>query len=289
VIVSYWGTRGSLATPGPATIRYGGNTACVEVRGREGTVLVLDAGSGIRPMGANIGPGVKRLDLLISHLHLDHILGLGFFGPLFDPAMEVHIWGPGSPHLNLRARLQRYLSPPLFPVLISDLACRLTFHEVCAGTVEIGEFRVTSDFVCHPGSTVGYRVSDGGAVLTYLSDHEPALGQTGFPAAAEWTSGLDLAAGADLLIHDSQYTQGEYDARVGWGHSSLEHAIGFARLAGARRLVPFHHEPARDDTTLSAWVDEVVSRLAPPFPVTPAAEGEQVRLGASLGRESEAS
>jgi len=119
--VTLWGTRGSLATPGPEMARYGGNTSCVGVVGREGTVLVLDAGTGIRRLAATIPESLRRVDILLTHLHMDHIQGLGFFAPLYRPDVEVHIWGPGSATLRLQARLMRYLSPPLFPVSLSEL------------------------------------------------------------------------------------------------------------------------------------------------------------------------
>src|SRR5579862_2974356 len=125
-----WGTRGSISTPGPETIRYGGNTSCLEVRGRKGELVILDAGTGIRRLGEHVTPDVRRIDILLTHLHMDHIQGLGFFGPLYDPRREVHIWGPASTTMDLRTRLSRYLSPPLFPVLLRDLPCKLTLHEL---------------------------------------------------------------------------------------------------------------------------------------------------------------
>src|SRR5512136_549441 len=155
MIVTLWGTRGSLAAPGAETARYGGNTSCVEVRGRGGTVLVLDAGTGIRRLGKALPTNLSRLDLLLTHLHMDHIQGLGFFAPLHNPDLEVHIWGPASTTATLRTRLMRYLSPPLFPVHLRDLPCRLTLHEVPCGDFTIGEFQVASALVCHPGPTVG--------------------------------------------------------------------------------------------------------------------------------------
>ena len=215
--VTLWGTRGSLATPGPEMARYGGNTSCVGVRGQDGTVLVLDAGTGIRRFAKTIPASVRRVDILLTHLHMDHILGLGFFGPLYNPEIEVHIWGPASSTQGLQARLKRYLSPPLFPVRLNELPCKLHFHEVPRADVDIGEFRVSSSLVCHPGPTVGYRIaSPSGKVLTYLPDHEPALGALTFPALPrEWTSGAMLAADADLLIHDSQYSAAEYGCHCG--------------------------------------------------------------------------
>jgi phosphoribosyl 1,2-cyclic phosphodiesterase len=278
VRVKFWGTRGSLASPGPDTARYGGNTACVEVRGEDGSVLVLDAGTGIRRLGTGLGTP-SRVDLLLTHLHMDHVQGLGFFAPLYVPGLEVHIWGPASTTLGLRARLGRYMSPPLFPVRLRDLPCRLTVHDVPCGTVRIGPFTVDSALVCHPGPTTGFRISTAEATLAYLPDHEPALGIRDRFAGDGWTSGLSLASGADLLIHDAQYDDGEYATRVGWGHSTVRRAIQFAVLAGAGRLMLFHHDPAHDDASLETLVAAAVARERPSIPVAAAMEGTTVDLG----------
>jgi phosphoribosyl 1,2-cyclic phosphodiesterase len=272
VRVTLWGTRGSLAAPGPETVRYGGNTACVEVRGKRNALLVLDAGTGIQRLGAMVRGGRGRIDLLLTHLHMDHIQGLGFFEPLYERGREIHIWGPPSPTLDLRTRLARYLSPPLFPVRLRDLPCRLTLHNVPPERFEVGGLEVEAALVCHPGSTVGYRISEGTRSLAYLPDHEPALGLREFPVEPEWTSGFDLAAGADLLIHDAQYTTEEYQKRVGWGHSSIRDAIAFATVAGARRFVPFHHDPTHDDAMLDC-IDSVVRTGDLPFGFVAGTEG----------------
>ena len=196
--VTLWGTRGSLASPGPDTNRYGGNTSCVEVRAEDGTVLVLDAGTGIRRLGDEIADEIERVDLLLTHLHMDHIQGLGFFEPLFRPAIDVHIWGPSSTTLNLRDRLSRYLSPPLFPVRLRDLPRLPTLHDVVeVGTFEVGPFTVHAELVCHPGPTVGYRIEEGGASLAYLPDHEPILGLAELPEDLDYVPGLGLADGVD--------------------------------------------------------------------------------------------
>lgn len=273
--IQLWGTRGSLATPGPATARYGGNTSCVGVIGSEGTVLVLDAGTGIRPLGASLPASLKRVDILLTHLHMDHVQGLGFFAPLYQPDFEVHIWGPASATLSLQARLVRYLSPPLFPVHLSELPCLLHFHAVPCGAVEIGEFQVEAGMVCHPGPTVGYRIRNSkGRVLTYMPDHEPALGNPDFPnLPRDWTSGADLATGADLLIHDSQYSASEYSRHTGWGHSSLVQTIQFARLCEVNRLVSFHHDPNHVDSDLDRITAESIAAVNPSFNVTGGMEG----------------
>ena len=175
--VTLWGTRGSLPTPGVDTSAYGGNTSCVAVEDGN-RMLVLDAGTGIRGLGTTVPAAVQRIDILLTHLHMDHIQGLGFFAPLYRPDLDVHIWGPASTKLGLRTRLMRYLSPPLFPVRLSELPCALTLHEVPGEPMQLGEFGVQSALVCHPGPTVGYRITDAlWLVLGYnvLSAHDPVL------------------------------------------------------------------------------------------------------------------
>lgn len=278
--VTLWGTRGSLATPGPETARYGGNTSCVGVIGCAGTVLVLDAGTGIRRFAKTIPASVRRVDVLLTHLHMDHILGLGFFSPLYRADVEVHIWGPASTTQNLQSRLKRYLSPPLFPVRLNELPCKLVFHEVPRGDADIGEFRVCSTLVCHPGPTVGYRItSPEGRVLTYLPDHEPALGVLQFPALPRaWTSGGTLAVDADLLIHDSQYSAAEYACHCGWGHSSIDQTLDFGTLTAVKQLVTFHHDPEHTDQDLDRLLTLAVEKAKPDYPVTPGIEGTVFEL-----------
>ena len=275
--VTLWGVRGSLASPGADTARYGGNTSCVEVRGDDGAVVILDAGTGIRPLGRALPPSVRRIDLLLTHLHMDHIQGLGFFAPLFDRDVEVHLWGPPSTTLTLRERLMRYLSPPLFPVHLRDIPA-LVIHEVSEGTFEIGTLRICAAPVCHPGPTTGYRIMGSGATLGYLPDHEPALGATRFCVASAWTSGFALAEDADFLIHDAQYTAAEYAHHVGWGHSAIEHALAFAQLARARHLVTFHHDPAHNDDDIDRLTAAATTSAGPAFRVTAGAEGATFEL-----------
>jgi phosphoribosyl 1,2-cyclic phosphodiesterase len=278
VRIRLWGTRGSLASPGPETARYGGNTSCVEVRAADGTLLVLDAGTGIRALGAVLEPTCRRVNVLLTHLHMDHIQGLGFFAPLFQPGVEVHLWGPTRGPLDLRGQLARYLSPPLFPVHLREVPT-LVLHDVPAGEFAIGALRVTAAPVCHPGATVGYRIAGPAGVVTYLSDHEPALGVPHFPLAPEWTSGWELARGADLLIHDAQYTRDEYATHVGWGHSAIDDAIAFAALARVKRLVTFHHDPSHDDDEVECITLAGIRAAAPEFPVSAGAEGDTFDLG----------
>jgi phosphoribosyl 1,2-cyclic phosphodiesterase len=268
------GVRGSLPSPRPETARYGGNTSCVEVRGAPGTVCVLDAGTGIRAVDGKTGD-LRRVDVLLSHLHMDHILGLGFFRPLYQPGLEVHLWGPPSATQSLHARLTRYLSPPLFPVRLRDLPCRLELHDAPRGPFEIPGLSVTADLVCHPGPTLGYRLEgeQGGGVLTYISDHEPALGTGRVGSPSTWMSGYDLAKGANVLIHDAQYTDEEYPSHVGWGHSSISHAMAFAELAAVDRLIPFHHDPDHEDQSLDALYATAGQHRR--FEVAPAREGTE--------------
>jgi len=270
--VCLWGTRGSIASAGPDTVAYGGNTACAEIEGRDGTIVILDAGTGIRRVGDTYKQP-RRLDILLTHLHMDHIQGLGFFGPLFRDDFEVHVWGPPSTTQDLRTRLTRYLSPPLFPVRLRDVNAKLELHDAPLEPFEVGGLTIDADFVIHPGQTIGYRVSDGTATVTYLPDHEPALGNNGASADAEWTSGYDLAAKADILIHDAQYTPEEYETRVGWGHSRVSDAVELARQAGAKRLVTFHHDPAHDDQELDGMVEEARKIAGPDLEVVPGREG----------------
>ena len=172
-----WGCRGSLASPGADTVRYGGNTSCVEVRLESGHLLILDAGTGIRPLGAAMdGEPFDELHIFLTHLHLDHLQGLGFFRPLFRPGADIHVWGPASPVQSLADRIAIYLSPPLFPVRLADIPARITFHDAPEDGVTIGSATVRAASVAHQGPTVGYRIEENGRTLAYLPDHEPSLG-----------------------------------------------------------------------------------------------------------------
>ena len=271
------GVRRSLPSPRPATARYGGNTSCVEVRAEPGCVTVLDAGTGIRAIDGKASE-LHRVDVLLTHLHMDHILGLGFFRALYQPGLEVHLWGPPSATQSLHARLTRYLSPPLFPVRLRDLPCRLELHDAPRGRFELPGLSVTADLVCHPGPTLGYRLEgEHGGVLAYIPDHEPALATGAVDGPAGWTSGYALARGADVLIHDAQFTDDEYPSHVGWGHSSVGHAIAFAELAGVGRLVPFHHDPDHEDQALDAIY--ATAGRGRSIAVAPAREGDELSIG----------
>jgi len=252
-----WGCRGSVAAPGPDTVKYGGNTSCVELRLSSGEVLVLDAGTGIRPLGVVMQTTpCPEVHILLSHLHLDHLQGLGFFRPLFDPDLHIHIWGPPSPVQPLSERIAMYLSPPLFPVHLDDIPARLTFHDAPEEAVTIGSASMRSCKVQHQGPTVGYRIEEDGYALVYVPDHEPSLGTDLRVLAPEWMSGYDIARNADVLLHDAQYGDHEYGEHVGWGHSGLGDAVEFAGKAGVRNLVLFHHDPYHTDDELEALLTE---------------------------------
>ena len=248
--VKLWGTRGSVPSPGPETIRYGGNTSCVQVTLSDGTMLALDAGTGIRSLGLMLAQEPTRLHILLTHLHLDHIQGLVFFAPAFNPTTEIVIWGPASPEASLRDRIARYVSAPLSPVEVRELPCDVSFKHCPESEWEIGPARIRASSVTHRGPTLGYRVIDAGRSVAYIPDHEPALGADLAALDSEWVSGYDLARDADLLIHDGQYSDEEYPAHVGWGHSALSDSLTFARRVNARRTVLFHHDPLHSDEFL---------------------------------------
>jgi phosphoribosyl 1,2-cyclic phosphodiesterase len=260
VRVTLWGVRGSIPVPGPAAAGFGGNTPCVQVSADDGTELILDAGTGIRPLGERIAGDCRRIHILLTHLHLDHIQGLMFFEPLFDRDVEVTVWGPPAARRALRARLARYISNPLSPIEIRDLAAKVTFENTPSVPWRIGGIEVRASLIAHRGPTLGYRLSQDGASVAYLPDHEPGLGEDLESADPRWISGLRLARRASLLIHDCQYRDEEYDAHRGWGHSRVSDALAFARRCEPRVAALFHHHFRHDDAALEAIGAEVEER-----------------------------
>jgi phosphoribosyl 1,2-cyclic phosphodiesterase len=251
-----WGSRGSLAAPGPDTVRYGGNTSCVEVRTDDGEVIVLDAGTGMRALGLRLdAERARTVHVLLSHLHMDHVQGLGFFRPLFQEEVDVHIWGPPSTVQPLHDRIAIYLSPPLFPVSLAQIPASVTFHDAPEAPFAIGSATVTALNVAHQGPTVGYRIEEAHRSLAYIPDHEPSIGVDLRSLGTTWISGYSLAHDVDVLLHDSQYTEDEYPHHVGWGHCSIEHVVTFAELAGVKQLVLFHHDPLHTDDDLERLRD----------------------------------
>lgn len=274
--ITLWGVRGSIQTSGPETKNYGSRTSCVFVSEGD-NVLILDAGSGIQQFNSLNFPG-KRIDILLTHLHMDHILGLGFFTPFFNSTMEAHIWGPRIRSESLRSRLSRYLSPPLFPVLLRDLPCKLIFHEIGNTDFEINNFKITSNYVIHQGPTVGFRVTGKESVFTYIPDHEPALGCCGMIKDPKWISGFDLASGTDLLYHDGQYTPEEYENKRGWGHSGIDDALLFASLAQVKKMIIAHHDPSHSDEQLSQIFKDLQLKPRGDFEYEMAEEGMEFIL-----------
>jgi ribonuclease BN (tRNA processing enzyme) len=274
--------RWSIPVADHATLGYGGNTSCVAVRLRDGSLLVLDGGTGIRDLGVKLAGVREEIHILLTHLHLDHIMGLLFFAPLFDPESRVTIWGPPHPTAGIRRRLARYLSAPLCPVEVRELPARVRFRAVPSGSFRLGSAQIEAALVNHRGPSLGYRVTDGDAVLAYIPEHEPALGQDLERDPVESISGLALARNASLLIHDAQYTAEEYVRTRGWGHSTLHDALAFARRAEAEQVALFHHDPAHDDIQLDAMAAEAAdawsSRVGDPGGVFVARERDVLEL-----------
>jgi phosphoribosyl 1,2-cyclic phosphodiesterase len=223
---------------------------------------VLDAGTGIRELGAALAGRACRLHVLLTHLHLDHIQGLMFFAPFFDPDVEITVWGPPAAGRALRKRLARYISDPLSPIEIGELRARITFRDVPPEPWRIGAVELRAALVSHRSVTLGYRLSENGTSLCYLPDHEPALGQDLATAPTDWISGHELSRGASLLIHDGQYTEREYHAHRAWGHSSLPDALAFAHRSEVQRLVLSHHDPWHNDDLLESLEREAWERWA---------------------------
>jgi phosphoribosyl 1,2-cyclic phosphodiesterase len=261
VKISIWGARGSIPAPGPETMRYGGNTSCVQVTLADGSILVLDAGTGIRSLGLALPPTERPLNILLTHLHLDHIQGLMFFAPMFSPRSKIVIWGPAAPDASLEDRIARYISAPLSPVEVRELPCHPSFREAETTEWRIGSATIRAASVTHRGPTLGYRVEADGRSLCYIPDHEPGLGASLADLEEEWISGLDLAREASLLIHDCQYTDDEYPAHVGWGHSRLSDALMLGERARAERLLLFHHDPLHSDEFLDSLGHDVDARV----------------------------
>jgi len=255
--ITIWGCRGSMPTPGAEKNKYGGNTSCVQIE-HDNTCLIFDGGSGIQQLGLQLDPEILEVNILLTHLHIDHIMGLGYFKPFYNPKCTVNIWGPAGSSESLTERLRRYFSPPFFPVRFKELSAKINIQEIDNSTFNIDDFTIKSEYLCHPGPTVGYRCELGGAVVAFMPDHEPSLGSSDFPNSTEWCSGYNISEAADLLFHDGQYSNNEYDRRVGWGHSSVSHAVDFANLSKVKKMVLFHHDPAHTDAQLEAMVDKSI-------------------------------
>jgi phosphoribosyl 1,2-cyclic phosphodiesterase len=258
--IKVWGARGSIPAPGPETMRYGGNTSCVEVTLADGSTLILDAGTGIRNLGLALTRVQQPIHILLTHLHLDHIQGLMFFAPAFRPESEIIIWGPASPEASLRDRIARYISAPLAPVEVRELPSLMSFREAEPLEWDIGSARIQAQSVNHRGPTLGYRIVADDASLCYIPDHEPGLGAPLAQLDDDWISGFELAHGASMLIHDCQYTDREYPNLLGWGHSPLSDALEFGHRVDAQRMLLFHHDPLHSDDFLDSFTGDVAAR-----------------------------
>jgi diguanylate cyclase (GGDEF)-like protein len=264
VKIRFWGTRGSIATPGPATARYGGNTSCVEVRTDDGTVIVLDCGTGARQLGSNLIAEQKdtlRLNLLIGHTHWDHIQGFPFFLPAFVPNTEINVYAPIGFQRNLEESLAGQMQYSYFPVKLTELRSRIHFTELEEGFFRVGDVLIETQHINHTAPTIAYRITADGATVAYVTDHEPFWR----PDSSEFKHPGDqrhiaFLNGADLVIHDAQYTEAEYPSKISWGHSTIEYATDVAMLAGVKRLALFHHDPLRDDDTLSRLEEQAAKR-----------------------------
>ena len=295
--VRFWGVRGSIPTPGPATAHYGGNTACVEVRA-QGEILVLDAGSGIRGLGAELVSEFKdrpiQCSLLISHTHWDHIQGFPFFAPAYNPRNHVKIFGFEGARDGLESTLATQMESPYFPIFWKQLPGHIAVQELKCLKFQVGKVAVEAAFVNHPGITVGYRINTANGVIAYLPDHEP-FQRYKYHAGAqpkETAEVVDYARcqderiisfvqDADVLILDAQYDAEEYQTRIGWGHGCVDDVVALALRARAKRLFLFHHDPSHDDDKMSkmvAWAREFVAALGEDLVVEASREGQEIIL-----------
>ena len=281
--VRFWGTRGSIPSPGPTTVRYGGNTPCVELRTEEGRLVILDAGTGIRELGRSLterahGAAIEG-DIFLTHAHWDHIQGIPFFAPLFRKGNRFTIWGSKSLQMSIDRVVRDQMSPVVFPVSFEELQAQIDFQELAEEQRAGTGYHVAAMAVRHPGGALGYRFWDGAVgprSLVYVSDNELSPRAT-YEELPGWRERfVKFAKGAAVLVHDTMFTAKEYDAFVGWGHSTHEDAVELALEAGVEKLVLFHHRPERSDddvdrcvSTCRALVESKGARLE----VVAAAEG----------------
>jgi CheY-like chemotaxis protein/phosphoribosyl 1,2-cyclic phosphodiesterase len=258
--VRFWGTRGSIATPGPGTNHFGGNTSCVQLTTDSGGLLIFDCGTGARGLAAGLmAQGSTAIDsnILLGHTHWDHIQGFPFFSPAFVKGNSAAIYGPEGSRGSLHDVLAGQMEFTYFPVELSQLPAAITYHDLNEGIHTIGGARVATQFLNHPATTVGYRVEADGVTVVYLVDHEP-FSDTLWRAGAEpgYIESIlhdgdrrhaKFMAGADLVIHDAQYTPAEYAAKKTWGHSSYDYVVQIAAAAGVRQVALTHHDPTHDD------------------------------------------
>jgi phosphoribosyl 1,2-cyclic phosphodiesterase/CheY-like chemotaxis protein len=272
--VTFWGTRGSIPTPGFRTARFGGNTACVHVSTDAGTQIILDCGTGVRLLGdhllATAAPGFKG-HILLSHTHWDHIQGFPFFQPAFRDGFEFTVHAPAGGERSLGDALSGQMQYTYFPVNLEQLQATIQCVDLQEGDFNLDEVRVRTHYLNHPGVTLSYRLESGGVTVVYSTDHEP-FGLQLFPQNLELGTIEQMLhegdrqhalflAGADLVIHDCQYTSEEYKQKRNWGHSPMEYVVALAAAAGVKKLILFHHDPDHDDVFL-ARLESTASALA---------------------------
>jgi phosphoribosyl 1,2-cyclic phosphodiesterase/CheY-like chemotaxis protein len=285
VRVEFWGTRGSIAKAGPSTVRYGGNTSCVEVRSARGTLVIIDCGTGGHSLGQKFmsaGAQGLRGHILISHTHWDHIQGIPFFAPLFVPGNEWDIYGPKGLGQSLREALAGQMQYTYFPVTLDQYEAKVRYHDLVEGSFEIEDIKVSTRYLNHTALSLGYRLTADGVAVVYACDHEPysrTLANGEGEMIGQDLRHAEFVRGADLLIHDAQYTANEYPAKVGWGHSPIEYAVKLAQQARVKRIALTHHDPLRDDDELDRLLAGVRARLqeaGSSLDVFAAAEGQSV-------------
>ena len=285
--VRFWGARGSLAKPGPSTLRYGGNTSCVEVRTAAGTLIILDCGTGLHGLGQALMGGknpAPRGHVLISHTHWDHIQGIPFFAPLFRKGNRFTIWGSRSLQTSIGRVVRDQMSPDVFPVSFEQLQAQVEFHELAEERHAGHGYEVSTVAVRHPGGALGYRFSTGnagGRALVYVSDNELSA-EARYDDAPGWREKLvEFVRGASILVHDTMYTSTEYGSFVGWGHSTHDQAVELALDADVERLVLFHHRPERRDEEVDRCVERcraMVARRGRALEIIAAAEGMTLQV-----------
>ena len=249
--VTFFGVRGSTPSPCAVNRRYGGNTACVVVEAPGADPIIFDMGTGLRSFGETVPADTPfHGTALVTHLHWDHIQGLPFFSPILRAGSTLDVYGPTDNGLGLTEAFNQFMGPPYFPICVSDLPGKVSFHDAIAGSFAIGDAKVTVRPVPHVGATNGYRVESGGATVVYISDHQqPGVGNMQVDPAV-----VELCSSADLLIHDAQYRAEDFAAKATWGHCTVEYAVAVAASAGVRRLALFHHDPAHDDEELESML-----------------------------------
>ena len=274
--VKFWGTRGSVPTPGAATVRYGGNTSCVEVRA-DGQIIVLDAGTGIRPLGMELAQEFNgapiNITLLITHTHWDHIQGFPFFLPAYESKNTIRVLGFEGARQGLGSTLAGQMESPYFPIALQQMPGNVLIEELSDFNFHIGDVKASAAMVNHPGIAVGYRLSTSSGDIAYLPDNELSTDHL------QNRKLVDFIAGADVLIIDSQYDCDEYQAHIGWGHGCVDDVVRIAQEGKAKRLYLFHHDPGHDDSRIDAMLAHA-RKLAEgtPLEVFAATEGETITL-----------